>query len=178
MKQQGITLTELIITLAIISILGTNISASFSSFLEQSQVDSDKSQLLLMLQTTRQSAVNHITTAVLCPSEDSLNCVNNWKLPTMIFHDRNNNKRRDLSEEILHQFDSFNDAEIAIKYPKTQIRFNRNGMANFYNGTLRYCLNKSIIGIVISRIGRIRFARDLNNDNIPDINKSTPVSCD
>ena len=178
MKQQGVTLTELLITLSIIAILATNTAGSFTSFLEQAQADSDRSQLLLMIQTARQSAVNHITTAVLCPSEDSLNCVNNWKLSSMIFHDKNNNKKRDSDEEILNQFDAFNDSDISIKYPKTQIRFNRDGMANYYNGTLRYCLNEAIIGIVISRIGRIRFARDLNDDNIPDINKSTPVSCD
>jgi hypothetical protein len=31
---------------------------------------------------------------------------------------------------------------------------------------------------VISRIGRIRFAQDLDGDHIPDINSTTPVSCE
>jgi type IV fimbrial biogenesis protein FimT len=177
MKQQGFTLVELIVVCAIIAILASSISSSFGFLIEQVRVQKDVSRLLLMIQTTRQYSINHATTTVLCPTNDNINCVRNWKLPLILFLDNNRNKKRDEDEAIIISFDAFSDDDIFISYPKSQIRFNDSGMAGFYNGTLRYCLNQSIKGIVISRTGRIRFAQDLNGDHIPDVNRNTPISC-
>lgn len=177
MKQQGFTLVELIVACAIIAILASSMSSSFAFLIEQARVQKDVSRLLLMIQTTRQYSINHASTTVLCPSADKINCVRNWKLPLMLFVDSNLNKKRDSAESIIMSFDPFVEVDTLIDYPKTQIRFNDSGMANFYNGTLSYCLNQNIEGIVISRIGRIRFAQDLDGDHIPDVNRNTPVSC-
>ncbi len=177
MKQQGFTLIELIIVCTIIAITSQSINNSFASLVEQARVDKDRSRLLTMIQTTRLYSINHSSTSVLCPSEDQSNCIRNWKLPLILFIDDNKNKKRDEGEPILSRFEPFSADDISIKYPKSQIRFNEQGIANFYNGTLSYCLNQSVTGIVISRIGRIRFALDLDGDHIPDVNPNTPVSC-
>ena len=121
--------------------------------------------------------VNRSTTSVLCPTENGNRCVRNWKLPLMLFSDSNKNKKRDTNEPIISLFEAFSEADTLLDYPKTQIRFNEHGMANYYNGTMSYCLNQTVKGIIISRVGRIRFARDLDGDHIPDVNPSTPVSC-
>ncbi len=177
MKQQGFTLIECLTICVIIGILSIPLSNSVASIIEQSRVHKDISRLLLMIQTTRQYSINHSTTAILCPSKNQINCIRNWKLPLILFNDINKNNKRDHDEIILHSFSPFHEDDIFINYPKAQIRFNENGMANFYNGTMRYCLNQYIKGIIISRVGRIRFAQDLDGDHIPDVNRNTPVTC-
>lgn len=177
MKQQGFTLIELTIVLAIITLLFSLGSSSYRFLINQSRIQSDVSNLLMMLRMTREQAIINATTSVLCPSSDDKTCIRNWKLPLIQFHDTNKNKKRDNDEMILNRFDAFSE-DALINYPKTQVRFNEHGMANFYNGTFGYCLGDTVQGIVISRIGRIRFAQDLDGDHIPDVNPNTPVSCE
>jgi type IV fimbrial biogenesis protein FimT len=178
MKQQGFTLIELTATTAIILIISSAGTGSFDSLLQRSQAQSDLSALLLQANATRQHAITHSQTAVLCPSHNQTDCVNDWKAPKIIFLDTNNNKKRDNNESIDRQLSAVLDKDIRIKYPKTQIRFNEQGIANFYNGTLSYCINDIVKGLVISRVGRVRIAQDLDGDNIPDVNSSTPVNCE
>jgi type IV fimbrial biogenesis protein FimT len=178
MKQQGFTLIELTIVLAIVALLFSLGSTSYRFVINQTRVQADVGNLLMMLRMTRQQAIVHSTTSVLCPSKNDKTCVRDWKLPLIQFYDINKNKKRDIDEAIQHRFQAFADDDVLIKYPKTQVRFNEQGMANFYNGTFGYCLGQFTKGIVISRIGRIRFAKDLNGDHIPDVNRNTSVSCE
>jgi type IV fimbrial biogenesis protein FimT len=177
MKQQGFTLIELSVVLTIAAILFSIGSSSYHFLINQSRTQADVSRLLIMLRMTRTQAIVNTTTSVLCPSKDNTTCIRNWKLPLILFNDINNNKKRDDDEIILHRFSGFSGDDILLKYPKTQVRFNHQGIANFYNGTFGYCLGDFIQGIVISRIGRIRFAQDLDGDLVPDVNRNTTVSC-
>ena len=177
MKQKGFTLLEIITSLAVVSILFTSGSSGYNFLITQNRVQGDIGNLLTMLRSTRLQAISNTTISVLCPSLDEINCTRDWKLPLIQFNDTNKNKKRDSSEVIQKRFGAFIGEDLLINYPKTQVRFDENGMANFYNGTFSYCLPGIIKGIVISRIGRIRFAQDLNGDHIPDIDSNTPVSC-
>ncbi|MEH6450755.1 MAG: GspH/FimT family pseudopilin [Oleispira sp.] len=177
MKQQGFTLIELTIVLAIATLLYSLGSSSYRFLIIQSRIQSDVGNLLMMLRMTRQQAIIHTTTSVLCPSSDDKTCVRNWKLPLIQFNDTNKNKIRDNGEVIQNRLEAFSEDSL-INYPKTQVRFDEHGMSNFYNGTFGYCLGDTVQGIVISRIGRIRFAQDLDGDHIPDVNPNTPVSCE
>jgi type IV fimbrial biogenesis protein FimT len=178
MKRQGFTLIELSIVLAITALLFSLGSQSYRAFINQSRIQSDVGNLLMRLRMTRQQAVVNGTTSVLCPSINDKTCIRNWKLPLIQFSDTNKNKKRDPDEAIQQRFTALGTSDVIISYPKTQVRFDEQGMANFYNGTFAYCLDETIKGIIISRIGRIRFAQDLNGDHIPDVNSTTPVSCE
>tara|TARA_B110000196_G_scaffold227409_1_gene196154 strand:- start:1692 stop:2282 length:591 start_codon:yes stop_codon:yes gene_type:complete len=174
---QGFTLIELTITTIIIFLIINLGASNFDSMLERSKAQNGLSILRQQVNAARQYAISNSNFAVLCPSLNQKDCINNWKASKILFLDTNNNKKRDNNEVILRQFEAIIDKEVLIKYPKTQIRFNQQGIANFYNGTLSYCLNDIVKGLVISRLGRIRLAQDLNGDNIPDININSPVKC-
>jgi type IV fimbrial biogenesis protein FimT len=177
MKQQGFTLIELATSITIILIISSIGMGGLRGLLRQSQANSDIAELLLQVRSTRQYAITYSQHAVLCPSHNLKDCINDWKAPKMIFLDSNNNNKRDANETIERQFHAVLDSNIMIKYPKTQIRFNNQGVANFYNGTLAYCSEDIVYGLVISRLGRIRVAQDLDGDHNPDVNSSTTVKC-
>lgn len=177
MKQQGFTLTETLVTTAIILIISNSSISTFQGLLQQSRANAEFSELLLQVRTARQYAITHSQQTVLCPSNDSVNCVNDWKAPKLIFFDRNTNKKRDADEPIERRFKAILSSSTLVRYPKTQIRFSPQGVTHFYNGTLAYCDNETVRGLIISRLGRIRMAQDVNGDNIPDIDKDKSVSC-
>ena len=177
MKQNGFTLIELLTICTITSIIIFFGTKSYAFIMIKSQVNTDKYRLMTMIRIARHQSINATSTMALCPSIDTKVCVRNWKLPIILFNDSNKNKKRDDNEPIIQQFSAFDSQKIIINYPKSQIRFNENGMANYYNGTLSYCNHEYVEAIVISRVGRIRFAQDLDGDHIPDVNRNTPVTC-
>lgn len=177
MKQQGFTLIELLISMVIVLILANYSISATRDLLLHTQAKSDISELLLQVRTARHYAIINSQHTVLCPSYNTLTCVNDWKAAKVLFLDINNNKKRDMNEPIERQFNSLLNPSIKIRYPKSQIRFNEQGITHFFNGTLSYCLDNIIYGLVISRLGRIRIAYDLDGDNIPDVNRNKTVSC-
>lgn len=177
MKQQGLTLIELTTAIAIITLTSTIGVGQFNSLLKNSQARNGFLALLQQTNATRQYAISNLQPAIFCPSYNKKDCVNDWKAQKMIFLDSNDNQKRDSNESIKGLFSAVLDKNIRIKYPKTQIRFDERGITNFYNGTLAYCMKDIIKGLVISKLGRIRIAQDLNGDKIPDINANKPVSC-
>jgi type IV fimbrial biogenesis protein FimT len=156
MKQQGFTLTEIMTTTAIMLTVGSMANTSF----ESTGYWLEPKNLFNAIQETRTFAITNNTHAALCPSEDGLICQTNWQLPLIMFVDSNNNKQRDIDEEIIHRFAPYSQLTRTISYPRSQIRFNGQGQTNGYIGTLSYCSEYNSKAIVISRVGRVRYSSE------------------
>ena len=164
MKQQGFTLIELMIVMSLVFTIGhfaTETLNSTKHWLEPKR-------LFSAIQAVRNLAVSNRQFAVLCPSPDSYNCTTDWQLPLIMFIDLNDNKLRDINEQIIQTITPYNGVDRSITYPRTQIRFNPEGEINGYTGTLRYCSNFNSKGIVLSRVGRIRYLLEVEENDICD----------
>jgi type IV fimbrial biogenesis protein FimT len=159
MKQQGFTLLELLIVAGIIMM----ISQASSHGINATKYWLEPKRILSVILEIRNIAITNRQPTVLCPSADSYECIKNWQLPLMVFIDVNNNKKRDLSESIIQIISPYTGIERTIEYPRTQIRFNAQGQINGYTGTLKYCSKYNTKGIVLSRIGRIRYIQHLGS---------------
>ena len=160
-KNLGVTLIELITVTAITSVLASVASSGITS----TKYWLEPKRLFSAIQATRTLSITHNGHAVLCPSEDEIICLKDWQLPLMIFIDINNNKQRDINEKILQTITPYANLERTIEYPRTQIRFNSQGNINGYTGTLKYCSKYVSKGIVLSRVGRIRYLLNSNPRN-------------
>ena len=156
MKQKGFTLMELIVTTAI----AVTIGGIASSDIESTQYWLEPKRLFSVIQETRTLSITNNSYAVLCPSENELVCQSDWELPLILFIDSNNNKQRDIEEEIINRFTPYPQLSRSITYPRKQIRFNGLGQINGYTGTLIYCSELNSKGIVLSRVGRIRYSEE------------------
>ena len=130
-------------------------------------------RILSTIQEIRSIAITNRHPTVLCPSADNYQCIKDWQLPLIVFMDVNNNKKRDLNEDIIKTITPYSGIERSIEYPRSQIRFNEQGQINGYTGTLKYCSKYNTKGIVLSRVGRIRYIQSLDPDN----QDSNPVIC-
>jgi type IV fimbrial biogenesis protein FimT len=160
-KKNGFTLIELIVTTAI----AVTIGGVTSSSIESTKYWLEPNRLFSAIQKTRTLSIIHNGHAVLCPSEDGFVCIKDWQLPLMMFIDINNNKQRDLNESIIQIITPYANLERTIEYPRTQIRFNSQGQINGYTGTLKYCSEYTSKGIVLSRVGRIRYIQQLETQD-------------
>lgn len=184
MKQHGITLLELIITLAIISIVVTVAIPSFYSLLQRYRVESEVEKWLLGFNLARQAAIASNNIVTLCPSNDGQSCNKVWQDGGIVFIDSNLDHQKDPDELLIHHITS-SKPNFLISWKAFQnrkyIQFQSNGFTWEQNGTLRICsMAKSLKynrALIISRSGRIRNSMDKDNDGIHEDQKGDPIKC-
>lgn len=173
MKQQGFSLMELLVVMAIIM----TVSQAAGHGIGATKYWLEPKRIFSAIQEIRSLAIINRQPAVLCPSSDSYQCIKNWQLPLIMFIDRNGNKQRDINENILQTIIPFTGLERSIEYPRTQIRFDEQGRINGYTGTLIYCSKYNTKSIVLSRVGRIRYGLNLDTSTLAGSNSPNPIIC-
>lgn len=103
LKQSGMTLLELIVTLLIAGILLAVAVPAFTSLITSSRLSSYANELISSLHLTRSEAIKRNSRAVMCPSETGASCSTDggWQLGWLIFHDPNNNAALDDGETVI-----------------------------------------------------------------------------
>ncbi|PXF62456.1 GspH/FimT family pseudopilin [Kangiella spongicola] len=75
---KGFTITELMLTLAIISIIGLFAAPSMSEFLERNKVEADTGQIINIINTARSHAISKKSPIIICGDDQSEKCSRNW----------------------------------------------------------------------------------------------------
>lgn len=172
----GYSLLQLIITLAVASILLRIGIPHWGRLVENNLIIAERQQFFALLQFARQTAIMQNQTITLCPSQDSIQCSEDyasWHTGYMVFADTNGNKQRELTETRLHISDTARTGVlIQTSSGRRAIRYQMDGSAWGSNVTIRFCaqhhpvLNRTLI---VHGSGRIRLSGTLSNDK--------PVTC-
>jgi type IV fimbrial biogenesis protein FimT len=190
-KSIGFTLTELLLTLAILSIL-LGISVPFLSTVKQQFLaDSTMRQLYRAIQLARMMAIRQRTFISLCPTQNGRHCTRsaNWNASGgfLLFQDKN--KLGKISSNFQkHLFKPMSkQAFLVFKgFPRSDLlRFTPLGMTDAQNGTFYYCYNLSgksgrtplARALIVSQSGRIRFSQDKNRDGFYEDSQGRPLRC-
>ena len=178
MKQSGLTLLELIVTLSIAGILLAIAVPAFTSLINSIRLSSFANELISSLHLTRSEAIKRNSRAVMCPSETGTSCAadGDWHLGWLVFHDPNNNAALDagetviLAKQALHSGLRVKSTQPTAKY----ISYAPSGGAKkisgaWQSGTLTLCNESGSLSparkVIISSTGR------------PRTEKSTLASC-
>jgi len=159
MQQKGLTLMELLTTLALVTILISIGLPSFARLADSHRLDVAKEQLARSIQQTREEAVRRNQPVTMAPIDGD------WNQGWQVFLDSNANALFDGNDELLGQ-------NVAAKVNRihgsgalaSYLRYNGLGESEllhggFLAGTLRLCPNDAEdIGrmLVINRVGRLR----------------------
>lgn len=100
MRKQGInngfTLIELMVTLAIVAIVATLAVPDFRIFVQNNRLTAQNNALITAINTARSEAVKRRQTVTLCASTNGADCnTNNWELGWLVFVDLNANAAPD-----------------------------------------------------------------------------------
>ena len=85
--QTGVTLIELLVSIAILAILMTVAVPSFQTFIVSNQVGAFSDHLYASLLLTRSEAIKRNGPAVICKSADGATCTGGWNEGWIVFAD-------------------------------------------------------------------------------------------
>jgi len=175
-KQEGFTLIELIVTIAIIAIVATIAMPSLYQGIQGSRLASQSNSFKGVLATARSEAVKQAVRVTLCKSTDRVNCNNGaagWETGWIMFADVDNNGTRTPATELLITSQSSMPPNYTLRGNGTManyISYVASGMTRDSNnallgGTMRLCDNSypGKVGVarrdvIINFSGRARIA--------------------
>lgn len=137
----GVTLVELLISLAILSLLYTSAQPSLTSLLNTFRLRSAVQDFHASVLLARSEAILGNTHAVMCKSASGRTCddTNGWEQGWIVFHDRNGNAQRDVGEAVLLHQQALGGATRVLGNQNVAkfVVFNPTGETR--NGTITFC---------------------------------------
>lgn len=166
-KSRGLTLLELLITLAVLAVLlGMGVPA-FQDVIAQNRATASTNLLVTSLHLARSEAVRSGLHATVCPGDAEGCRSDGYHQGWIVFLDPNRDGRRQAEEPLLRVFDALDKGVTAtgnstvsdyVMYtPRGHTRLASGG---FQAGTLTICSQPYARRIVISRAGRPRLEQD------------------
>jgi type IV fimbrial biogenesis protein FimT len=158
---RGITLVELVFTIAIASILGAISLPALGGLMRSGQSRSAHNALVAALNLARSIAASRQAGVSLCPSRDGTTCdkVIWWQHGWIVFADANRDGDRGASETIIQIAQGLEWLAIASTAGRRHVTYRGDGTSAGSNLTFTFCDGRgpaSADTIVISNSGRIR----------------------
>ena len=139
-RQRGLTLPELLVSLAIVSTLTAGAVSQFNELVQDNRMVAELNLFVTALQLARSEAVKHGRRVLLCPSMDKLNCSNSsaWSYGWMLF--ASDNREREAGEALLQSGNPLGAGVIlhASNYRK-RIMFQPDGSSGGSNSSFTFC---------------------------------------
>ncbi len=115
-KNRGVTLLELLITVAIAAVLLSMAIPSFDGLIKRNRLNSAYNALLGELSYTRSEAVQRAQTVSICASSDDATCNSaNWESGRLVFVDINANGDFDVADDTLLKVFNGSEAGVTIR---------------------------------------------------------------
>ena len=182
-KNFGFTLVELMITIAIAATLMAIALPNFSSFLVETRVDNEISQLQRLLLSARNTAINAEQTVTICPLSASNRCDTNWHNEVSVFIDIDGDKvYESAADERLITVKAAIDINDKLQYGQDSIIYTPTGniSGGVSDSPFKYCPkgypDKSR-GITVSISGRSYVTSDTDDDNIDEDRSGNEITC-
>ncbi|WP_250207260.1 GspH/FimT family pseudopilin [Alteromonas oceanisediminis] len=178
-NQTGVTLLEMLITLAIVAIVLTTVAPNVQSILIQNRITAEINELSGVIQYARHHAIDQQIDTLVCPSDDFSSCTTNWGQAKMVFADENGDGSRGNDEPILAATGVTHPVNV-LTGPNGSMRFLASG-AVAAPAVLRLCHENDEAeyarALTISLQGRVKMSRDDDNDGIHEDDTGAALDC-
>jgi len=181
--QQGVTLIELMVVLAITSIVVGLAAPSLNELLIQNRVSAQISILGRAITLARTTAIFSNTVITLCRSKNHQNCNGKWRDGIILFSDKNKDHQVTNGDEVLATVNAFptGDKIFWRAFQNRQyLQMNPRGFTRYQNGTFTYCPKEGLRfarAIILNATGRIRYSEDKDNDGVDEGANGKAVKC-
>lgn len=100
-RMGGVTLVELMVTVAVLAIMTAIAYPSFNDVLRSNRVSTATNELVASLALARSEAIRSARPTGVCASKDGSACNGSWNDGLMVWEDRNGNGKLDAGEEVV-----------------------------------------------------------------------------
>ena len=129
--QTGLTLPELLTTLAIVSLLAVIAMPGFSESVRRNRVSAESSHLLGVLIAARSEAIRRGARVALCRSSDGITCNaaagHDWQQGIVVFVDENANQNLEPDEAVVRTGMPFSKADLVSFSGRGALSYRSNG---------------------------------------------------
>lgn len=170
-RMDGVTLIELLVTLAVLAVMLGIALPSFASLIRDTRLTTAINSVHVALSYTRSESIKRGRRVTICTSADQLACTGGvgWHGGWMVFEDRNGNGLRDAGETIMRvgaalpsgiTITGNNPVRNYVSYVPSGTTRTIGGALQM--GTITACSGGRVRQIVISATGRPRVVREGN----------------
>lgn len=178
-KQIGLTLLEMLITVAIVAIVLTTVAPGVQSILIQNRIIAETNELSGIIQYARHHSIDQQIDTIVCPSENFTSCTTDWNDVKMVFADLDGNGARGANEDILAATSSANPNN-NLTGPAGALIFEPSGAVNT-PATIMLCHKDKVAkyarALLVSLQGRVKISRDDSGDGIHEDNAGAALDC-
>jgi type IV fimbrial biogenesis protein FimT len=160
-RQNGITLLELLVTMAIVAVLLATAVPSFRSYVQNQELRGAAGALASDLYYARNAAVDRGARVTVCPGDARSGCrdLPAWEDGWIVFGDDNGDRRWQAEEPLLRVSPMLEGISARSSRARRQLSFFPNGSAPGSNVTVRLCDDRGPAHgrqVRVSLSGRIR----------------------
>lgn len=159
---KGITLIELLTTVAIVAVIAGIALPAFASLGQDMASRSARSLVSVDLAQARAAAVMRASDVVACPSSNAETCSGglHWHRGWIVFADANRNRQVDSGETLIAVAQALKPGLAVVSSAgRRSIRFRADGTSDGSNLTLTFCDRRGITqarALVLNNSGRLR----------------------
>jgi len=179
---KGFTLLELIITIAIAGILVAVATPSFTGVMKNNRLITSNNNMLTALILGKSEALNRGLAVTLCKRNvagDACDTSAVWSDGWLLFSDQDKDGAIDAGDSLIRVYDPLN-TNITLSYSFNKVTFNSLGFADGFNGTFKFCDDRSASyarGLIIANTGQLSQANDSNSDGVREDHTGTNFTC-
>lgn len=127
-KENGFSLVELTVTVALSALLLSMAVPSMGTFLSNARQTSTINNFVSSIHMARSTAIEANTDVTICPSESGRNCENvGWDRGWIVFKDLDNNQAVDAHDEIVRVYHQADGVTIRTSQTDRFLRYRPNG---------------------------------------------------
>jgi type IV fimbrial biogenesis protein FimT len=159
-RNAGFTLTELLITVSILTLVMAIGVPSMRDFIKNDRLVTQINTLVGHLAYARSEAVLRPQPVIICASSNQTSCsTNNWASGWILFVDTDNNSDFSAGEDMLRQFDGLSGGNKLTSSVGSIVTYDKRGFAPNSVGSFTLCDDRGDThkkSITISATGRVR----------------------
>lgn len=164
-RVQGLTLLELITSIAVLAILASLAVPGFSAVLDRTRASAVSHSLTASLMAARLQAISERLPVAVCPSSDGRHCriTTDWSNGWIVFRDPQRAGQPARERDVLHRGDPVaKTVRLTSSSGRHLIRYQPAGHAAGTNATFRLCSTARgsvLTRVIVSNAGRARVER-------------------
>lgn len=181
----GVSLLELLVTLAVAAVLAGAALPSFVGLADQHRATARVNAMLGAVQAARRVAITRNASVTLCPGQGP-RCLgaNQWHQGAVAFLDQDGDRRIDSGEFVALRLPKL-DAGERIRWRsfrnRSYLLIRGSGLTDWQNGNFQYCPANGDARlarqIILNAQGRARHALDADGDGVREDARGRPLAC-